>query len=174
MALEIERKFLVTNDDWRASCRKTEFLKDGLVAASADRKVRVRVCDGRATLTVKTKRVGSLRSEHEFEIPISEGNDLLDLCGVFRLEKRRHYIRDGGNDWIVDEYDGLLTGVTIAEVELPNENSEIELPRWVGREVTHDHEYGKIRMLLSRLAGPEPHRPAEHDVHKCALCYSNL
>jgi adenylate cyclase len=174
MALEIERKFLVTNDDWRASCGKMEFLRDGLVAASADRKVRVRVYEDRATLTVKTKRAGGLRAEHEFEIPMAEGEDLLDLSGVFRMEKRRHHILHGVNDWIVDEYDGLLKGITIAEIELEKENSEIELPNWVGREVTHDPQYSKIRMLLSKLTAVEAPQLTEHNVHKCALCYSRL
>jgi len=172
MPIEVERKFLVNDDGWRACCSKSERLKDGLVAASADRKVRVRIYEGRATITIKSKRRHAVRLEFEYEIPIVDAEEILALCGPFRLEKQRHYVDYDGYSWVIDEYEGLLAGKVIAEIELDDEHKDIPLPKWIGTEVTHDPEYSKIRMLTSHLY--QDHDLRETMLHKCVLCYSGL
>lgn len=153
MPVEIERKYLVVADTWRKHFHKREKLVDGLVAATDGRKVRVRLYEDRATLTVKSAREGLTRAEFEYEIPYADAAELIaHHCGDKVLIKFRHHVAHRGYVWQVDEYDGLLGGVTIAEVELESEDSVAPPPDWLGREITHDPAYRKINLLNARLA----------------------
>lgn len=160
MPIEIERKFLVIGEAWRRLCHKREKLVDGLVAAGDGRKVRVRLYEGRATLTVKGPKVGLSRDEYEYPIPVPDATELIaHHCGDMVLEKTRHYVAFDGYLWQVDEYAGLLAGLTIAEVELESETTSPPLPEWIGREITDDPAYRKINLLRARLAQiAEPRR----------------
>jgi CYTH domain-containing protein len=153
MALEIERKFLVVDDAWRAGCVRAERLIDGLLATSKGRKVRVRIYGDRATLAIKTRRKGRVREEFEYEIPLPDAQRLLaNECGDNILVKTRHYVPHSGFTWEIDVYEGVLAGVVIAEIELPTAQTEPPLPRWVGREVSDDPLYRKA-FLGARARG---------------------
>ncbi len=153
MSLEIERKFLISNDGWRASVIRRTRIRDGLISITEGRKTRVRIEDDRATLTVKGAHAGSVRSEFEYEIPVCDAEEMLrTMCGDLVLEKTRHYASHGGLTWEIDVYGGLLDGVVIAEVELDRPDRALELPNWVGREVTGNVRYRKIRMLQEKTA----------------------
>ncbi len=154
MALEIERKFLVADDSWRKFCKKSERLKDGLIAITDEgRKVRVRLYEGRATLTVKSPGEGLKRDEFEYEIPLEDAHELIkNHCGDFVLTKTRHTAPFEGFNWQIDVYEGLLDGVKIAEVEVDRVDAEVPLPPWVDREVTGNPDYTKINMFRKRLA----------------------
>jgi CYTH domain-containing protein len=152
MAVEIERKFLLKNDDWRRVVARSERLWDGLIAAGDGRKVRVRIYEGRATLTVKSKREGGHRFEFEYEIPKSDAEEMLRFqCGRYVLEKMRHYVSFAGHEWHIDVYEGLLEGVILAEVELDSVGQQFTLPDWAGEDVTDRPEYRKVNMLGARL-----------------------
>jgi adenylate cyclase len=153
MATEIERKFLVADASWRAAAFRSERLVDGLVAAAEGRKVRVRLYEDRAPLPIKSPRDGLKRAEFEYEIPIADATELIAKhCGEKVLVKTRHYVEHMGFIWQIDEYQGLLQGVVIAEIELDSETDDAPLPGWIGREVTYDPDYRKINMLNARLA----------------------
>lgn len=162
MATEIERKFLLADDGWRELSVRQERLRDGLVASTADRKVRVRIYDSggsRATLTVKTGTGARRNAEFEYAIPVADAEMLLARhCGEMLLTKTRHYVPHEGFTWEIDVYEGLLDGVVMAEVELPREDIEVPLPAWVGREVTGDPDYKKINLQKARLAVQEAAR----------------
>lgn len=159
MGIEIERKFLPASERWRALVQRQELIRDGLVAASDDRKTRVRIAGARATLAVKTKRIGGRRHEFEYEIPVPDAERLMECCGTKVLEKVRHYIPIGELVWEVDEYRGLLQGVILAEVELTAIDQRLDIPEWIGREVTADPSYSKINMLKAASQWPV-NRPA--------------
>jgi CYTH domain-containing protein len=151
VSVEIERKFLVAHDGWRKVVSRSAKIRDGLIAMSNDRKTRVRILDGRATIAVKGQRRGLARAEFEYEIPVADAEEmLLTMCDDRVLEKTRSYIRHGGLTWEIDVYDGLLEGVVIAEVELDRADREVPLPDWVGREITGDVSYSKVKMLAAR------------------------
>jgi CYTH domain-containing protein len=153
MALEIERKFLVHDDSWRNLVSHRQEITDGLIAVADRRKVRVRICDQRATLAVKSKTDSLADAEFEYEIPLSDAEELLaHHCLRANLSKTRYFVPDGQYVWQVDVYKGILAGVVLAEVELPSETAELELPPWIGREVTGDPVYRKINMVDARLA----------------------
>ena len=112
MPIEIERKFLVATDEWRAAIVKSVCLEDGLIASVGGRKVRVRIADDRATLTVKGARVGLGRDEFEYEIPLADAQTMLrDHCEGKVVTKVRHFVQEAGFTFEIDVYDGLLAGI---------------------------------------------------------------
>jgi CYTH domain-containing protein len=113
----------------------------------------VRIIDDRATLTVKSEHTGPVRSEFEYAIPVADAEEMLGtMCDDRVLEKTRSYVSHDGLTWEIDVYEGLLEGVVIAEVELDRADRMLELPDWVGREVTGDANYTKLKMLQDRTA----------------------
>ena len=150
--VEIERKFLVANDEWRQSAVRSVSIRDGLIAVYKDRKVRVRISGDIATIAIKGPRTGNVRPEFEYEIPIADAERMLStLCQDDTLEKQRFFVEDAGATWQVDVYGGILQGVVIAEIELKQENQELILPRWIGKEVTGDSFYKKVNMRARAL-----------------------
>ena len=153
MPIEIERKFLVVSDEWRAAIVKSVRLEDGLIASVGGRKVRVRIADDRATLTVKGARVGLGRDEFEYEIPLADAEALIrDHCEGKVVTKVRHFVQEAGFTFEIDVYDGLLAGIIIAEAELDAADQDFPRPGWLGEEITGREEYRKVNMLKARLA----------------------
>ena len=147
--LEIERKFLVANDAWKQDALKSEHLRDGLIARFGEGKIRVRLTDSGASLTIKGPRNGIVRQEFEYEIPRAHAEQMLQtLCLQDPiLEKVRHTVPFAGLNWTIDVYMGPLAGVVFAEVELEHPSQEVQLPPWVGEEVTHDLRFRKRALL---------------------------
>jgi len=145
LALEIERKFLLAADAWRSDASRggaeaTE-LRQGYLAAEAERSVRVRLARRRGTLTIKGPGAGAVRGEWEYEIPAAEAEELLELCRRPLIEKTRWRVDHAGRVWEIDEFHGANAGLVLAECELPDAEAELVLPSWVGREVTGDERY---------------------------------
>jgi CYTH domain-containing protein len=103
--IEIERKFLVANDDWRQLAVRSVNIRDGLIAVYKDRKVRVRLSGDIATIAIKGPRIGIVRPEFEYEIPIADAERMLStMCQDDTLEKQRFFVEDAGATWHVDVY----------------------------------------------------------------------
>ncbi|MGU9982322.1 CYTH domain-containing protein [Phreatobacter sp. HK31-P] len=152
MAVEIERKFLVTGDGWRSAPR-VRAIAQGYLAASGPASVRVRIQDGAATLTIKGEAEGPVRDEFEYVIPLADAEGMLRICPQPPIVKKRHEIVHAGKLWQVDLFEGALAGLVIAEIELDHADEVIELPEWVGREVTADGRYRNSSLIRSGLAG---------------------
>jgi adenylate cyclase len=141
MGREIERKFLVTGDGWRKGGRRSR-LRQGYLLAEKARSVRVRLEDGRGTLTIKGPIKGAGRAEFEYPIPARDAALLLStLCEKPLIEKTRTRVRFGGLVWEIDEFEGDNRGLIVAEVELRRAAQKVVLPPWAGREVTQDPRY---------------------------------
>ncbi|TXM72742.1 CYTH domain-containing protein [Methylobacterium sp. WL12] len=155
MRFEIERKFLVAHEGWRANVVGQRLLRDGLVGHFGGGKVRVRIAEGRGWLTVKGERKGLARAEFEYEIPGADAEAMLtEVCEPCLIEKTRHCVPHAGVNWEVDVYGGALSGMVLAEIELRDEGQAVERPDWLGTEVTHDPRFRQSTMLrLSREAG---------------------
>lgn len=152
MAQEIERKFLVTGDGWKALAESSSLLRQGYLSSNAKATVRVRSWDDeRAALTLKGRASGMTRAEYEYDIPMDDAREMLDMAQPHVLEKRRHLVPFGGLTWEVDVFEGRHEGLVIAEVELTSEQQAVELPAWVGTEVTDDDRY--YNASLSRTNG---------------------
>ena len=141
MAYEIERKYLLAGDDWKNLAEGTLY-RQGYLSTVKERTVRVRTIGEKAFLTIKGIMVGISRLEFEYEIPTDEANEILEeLCEKPIIEKHRYKISYGGLVWEVDEFHGLNEGLVIAEVELESADQVIDLPDWVGEEVSGDPRY---------------------------------
>ncbi len=139
MAIEIERKFLVIGDAWRAA--PAVYFCQGYLNRSKERTVRIRVADEQGFLTIKGASTGASRAEFEYEIPLADAKQLLGLCDGPLIEKYRRKISHEGMLWEVDEFLGENQGLVVAEIELESEAQTFAKPDWVGVEVTADARY---------------------------------
>lgn len=142
MALEIERKFLVSGDGWRTDCIGSSRIIQGYLSNGGNT-VRIRLKDDQAFLTIKGKASGIKRSEYEYPIPADDAREMLaSLTQDPPVEKIRYLIpADNGLIWEVDEYCGANAPLFTAEIELPDENTLFAVPAWLGREVSCDARY---------------------------------
>ena len=146
MAVEIERKFLVCNQDWRNHADGSIY-RQGYVPTTNNTTVRVRIVGERGYLTIKGKTTGHSRPEFEYPIPLTDALEILaTLCVPPLIEKTRYRLPIGDVVWEIDEFAGENQGLIIAEVELTQENQDLELPSWVGEEVSHDLRYFNVNL----------------------------
>ena len=139
MAIEIERKFLVVGEAWRAA--PALYFCQGYLNRSKERTVRVRVAGELGYLTIKGATTGASRAEFEYEIPLADAKQMLGLCDGPLIEKYRRKITHEGMLWEVDEFLGENQGLVVAEIELESEAQAFIKPDWVGVEVTADARY---------------------------------
>lgn len=141
MPQEIERKFLVINENWRHLAHGVRY-RQGYLCADKSRTVRVRIAGSRGYLTIKGPTVGATRSEYEYEISSADALAMLEeLCPIPQIDKIRYSIAYRGHTWEVDEFLGPNLGLIVAEIELDHEDQPFAKPDWVGREVTGDPRY---------------------------------
>lgn len=147
MGKEIERKFLVTSDAWRALAQGTMY-RQGYLNSIKERTVRIRTVGEKAFLTIKGITVGATRAEYEYEIPFGECNAMLDtLAEKPIIEKKRYKVKHAGLTWEVDEFFGENAGLIVAEVELESEDQKIDKPEWIGNEVSGDPRYFNSNLI---------------------------
>ncbi len=147
MAQEIEKKFLITNEDWRGLAEGRHYCQ-GYLSTQKGRTVRVRTIGEKGFLTVKGRTVGETRLEFEYEIPIKDARELLrELCHKPLIEKIRYKIPFDGFIWEVDEFAGENQGLIFAEIELKYEGEIFSQPHWIGKEVTDDPRYYNANLV---------------------------
>lgn len=143
MAQEIERKFLVKSDAFKAQASKETRITQGYLSSIPERTVRVRVKGTKGFITIKGigSASGASRYEWEKEIPVEEVNELLKICEPGVIDKTRYEVKAGPFKFEVDEFYGENQGLTVAEIELNSEEDGFEKPEWLGEEVTGDVKY---------------------------------
>lgn len=141
MGLEIERKFLLANTDWKSDAGKGKQIKQGYLNSETERTVRVRIIGETGILTIKGENKGLTRPEFEYEIPLSDAKELMLLCELPIIEKTRYEIHIDKHIWEIDEFEGINQGLLIAEIELTDENEAFAIPKWIGKEVSSDAKY---------------------------------
>ncbi len=147
MAKEIERKFLLSGNAWREGANGVRY-RQGYLSTEAGRTVRVRMAGDQGYLTIKGKSNGASRLEYEYAIPAADADEMLDaLCLRPIIEKVRFKIPYAGMTWEVDEFEGDNAGLLVAEVELQSEEQQVELPPWIGEEVTGDQRYYNASLI---------------------------
>jgi len=142
--IEIERKFLVSNlDECLQHHTNSKSIVQGYLSFDPARTVRIRKTDTRAFITIKGKSnaTGDTRFEWEKEVPENEATLLLDLCLGETIHKTRYIVPHQSHLFEVDVFSGKLQGLFIAEIELSSSNEKVDLPKWIGQEVTGDNRY---------------------------------
>ena len=140
MATEIERKFLVKKELWHPTGEGIP-ISQGYLSSVPECTVRVRIMGKKSYLTIKGKNEGVMRAEFEYEIPLEDGEALMEMCRKPVISKERYLEHCGGFLWEVDVFHGDNSGLILAEIELPSEDTEFSLPEWAGEEVSHDERY---------------------------------
>lgn len=144
MGQEIERKFLVKGDAFKAASFKATRITQGYLSSVPERTVRVRVKGEKGFITIKGigSDSGASRFEWEKEIPVDEVKQLLAICEKGVIDKTRYLVKeDSGHTFEVDEFYGDNDGLTVAEIELGSEDEAFVKPEWLGEEVTGDVRY---------------------------------
>lgn len=148
MAREIERKFLLRDDGWRAAVTRSTVMRQGYMGSSPAVSIRVRVAGEAAWLNFKSATLGVARHEFEYAIPRADADEMLALfCGERCLDKTRHFVPWGGHTWEIDEFHGANTGLVVAELELDAEDEAFERPPWIGDEVSDDPRYYNVCLI---------------------------
>ncbi|MCG8452223.1 MAG: CYTH domain-containing protein, partial [Spirochaetales bacterium] len=143
MAIEIERKFLVLND--RLPLLKDgENITQGYFATRENQTVRIRMGEQGCFLTIKGPPCdeGLSRSEFEYEIPFQDAKAMLsEFCGGRTIQKTRYRLSHGELLWEVDVFEQSNAGLVLAEVELDHPHRVVDLPMWIGQDVTGEERY---------------------------------
>lgn len=148
MATEIERKFLLRDDSWRAAVQGSVKMIQGYLANTERGSVRVRLAGDRATLNLKSMTLGVTRSEYDYAIPAADAQSILDsLCLRPLIEKTRHHVHWGGLLWEIDEFHGENAGLVVAELELSHAQQDFARPPWLGPEVSDDPRYYNVCLV---------------------------
>jgi adenylate cyclase len=168
MNFEIERKFLIRGDEWRSSVTAQSSIRQAYLEANAKASIRVRIRDNnKATLTIKSRPSALRRLELEYPIPIVHAEALIQLRQGIVVEKVRHIVPCGTLAWEIDVFSGDNHGLVIAEIELPNEHHPVELPPWIGTEVTgqgHYYNSALVQHPFSLWENREGHTAANRTV----------
>ena len=147
MAQEIERKYLLSSDAWKALSHKQTTLRQGYLCNNDKSSVRIRIEGQQANINIKSMTIGISRAECEYSIPLDEATELLNtLCKTPQIQKTRYLVNFANKLWEIDVFEGDNKGLTVAEVELESEDEQIELPDWISKEVSAHERYYNMRL----------------------------
>jgi adenylate cyclase len=152
MAIEIERKFTLKNNNWQQRVERSSRIRQGYLVSGMEpgqpSSVRVRIEADKASLNIKSVVLGRARHEFEYPIPLADAEYLLaELCKPHVIEKTRHIVMHAAQRWEIDVFEGLNQGLEMAEIELPDIDCGFAMPDWAGEEVTDDMRYYNIYLV---------------------------
>ena len=146
MAIEIERRFRLSSDAWRADIARSTQITQGYLAITDSAVIRVRVRDANGYVTIKSRDGKLAREEFEYAVPLDDARSLLKLCGHRILEKIRHDVMYAGYLWEIDEYAAPLEDLILAEVEMQAESEDPPRPPWIGEDITYDGRFSNAAL----------------------------
>jgi adenylate cyclase len=159
MAIEIERKFLLANNTWRALVHQSTriaqaYLNDSQALADGREhcSVRVRVFNQLANINIKSRELGAKRQEFEYPIALQDAEQLMALSSQIAIDKTRHLVHFGEHLWEIDEFAAENTGLIVAEIELDDEHEHFQRPDWLGQEVTDQLRYYNMQLSAKPYA----------------------
>ncbi len=171
MGVEIERKFLVEGDGWRAAAREIVPMAQGYIndMGAMDRgeqkaSVRVRIQGDSAFLNLKSRELGHTRQEFDYPIPVADARALLALCVGGVIDKRRYYVEHEGHLWEVDEFLGDNAGLVVAEIELDHADEAFVKPAWIGNQVTDVARYYNLALASRPYSAWSDEERSAHDL----------
>jgi len=150
MATEIERKFLVLNQDWQKYTRSELHIVQAYLATNVFSSTRIRIQDDKANINIKSATLGISRTEFEYAIPVVDAQLMIDeLCVKPVIEKTRYMVKHMQHTWEIDVFSGDNEGLIVAEIELSSPDEAFEKPSWLGKEVSHEKRYYNVCLVKS-------------------------
>ncbi len=142
MATEIERKYLLLNNDWQKKIESELHIVQGYLANNESCSTRIRIQNDKANINIKSATLGISRTEFEYAIPVDDARLMLkNLCMKPVIEKIRYMVIHAHHLWEIDVFSGDNAGLVVAEIELSSPNEVFEKPSWIGEEVSNDVRY---------------------------------
>ena len=166
MGIEIERRFLVKNDDWRSQVILSEDFSQAYLNSNLDEwAVRIRLINNnQAFITLKSSINGLINHEFEYPIPTKDAIELLKLS-QYKISKTRYHLKVNEKNWVVDSFDGSNSSLIIAEIELSSESEQIQIPTWCGQEITGIKSlsnYSLAKTSISKLSVKDRMKAKDH------------
>ncbi len=148
MATEIERKFLVINDDWRGIVESEMQIVQAYLGNNEFSSTRIRIQDDKANINIKSATLGISRTEFEYAIPVVDAQLIIDdLCIKPVIKKTRFIVEHMNHTWEIDVFSGDNEGLIVAEIELSSPDETFEKPSWLGEEVSNDARYYNVCLV---------------------------
>jgi adenylate cyclase len=148
MSKEIEHKYLLIDDSYKSLVSDRLHIIQGYISRDKNHTVRVRIVNDRAVITLKGANKGDTRAEFEYPVPVADAEEMLaNLCEPPVIEKYRNIVIFSGNRWEIDEFQGVLKGLVMAEIEIPSSDYQYAIPPFIGKNVTNDARYYNSNLI---------------------------
>jgi len=146
MALEIERRFLIKNDNWKEFITEKIFIEQGYLSKSLDNWIiRIRFTGKDFKIALKKHIKSFTNFEFEYSIPQKDGETIMSNLSN-TIKKERFFLKVEKKSWIIDCFKENNYPLEIAEIELSNEHEEISLPSFISKEITGLADYSNFSL----------------------------
>ena len=146
MSLEIERRFLLKNDNWKEFITKKIYIEQGYLSKSVDGWIiRVRLIGKNSKITLKKHIKGFTNFEFEYSIPRSDAETIMSNLSS-TIKKEIFFLEVEKKSWIIDCFKDNNYPLEIAEIELSNEKEALSLPSFISKEITGLTHYSNFSL----------------------------
>ena len=136
MTLEIERRFLIKNDEWKEYITDRTLIEQGYLSSNLDDWIiRIRFNGENFKIALKKHIKNFTNYEYEYLIPNSEGEKIMATLSN-TIQKERFFLEIDQKNWIIDCFKDKNSPLEIAEIELTEEKEEVFLPTFLSKEIT--------------------------------------
>ena len=146
MALEIERRFLIKNDNWREFVTNRTFIEQGYLSKNLDDWIiRIRSSGLDYKIALKKHIESFTNFEFEYSIPQKDGETIMSNLSN-TIKKERFFLEVEKKSWIIDCFKENNYPLEIAEIELSKEDEDLSLPSFISKEITGLTEYSNFNL----------------------------
>ena len=147
MALEIERRFLVKNDNWKKFITKKIFIEQGYLSKSLDDWIiRIRFTGKDFKIAIKKHIESFTNFEFEYSIPRKDGETIMSNLSN-TIKKERFFLEVEKKSWIIDCFKENNYPLEIAEIELSNEEEDLSIPSFISKEITGLTHFSNFNLI---------------------------
>jgi len=146
MPLEIERRFLIKNDNWKKFITKKIFIEQGYLSKSLDDWiVRIRFTGKDFKIALKKHIESFTNFEFEYSIPQKDGETIMSNLSN-TIKKERFFLEVENTSWVIDVFKENNYPLEIAEIELSNEKEALSMPSFISKEITGLMHYSNFSL----------------------------
>ena len=146
MAIEIERRFLLKNDNWKEFITKKIYIEQGYLSKSLDDWIiRIRLSGKNSKIALKKHIKGFSNFEFEYSIPRSDAETIMSNLSS-TIKKERFFLKVEKKSWIIDCFKEKNYPLEIAEIELSDEKEDLLLPSFISKEITGLTNYSNFSL----------------------------